>query len=118
MDGRLSMSGKEKCFENKIKRYLESLGIYRLGTPSNKMLLKPIGYYEKRHGSMFVSSGLPDMHIVVNGHSIEVEVKAENGRASELQKLMLDQINTCGGKGLLVYPKDFATLKQTIEEYL
>ena len=35
----------EKLFENKIKRYLISKGIYPLGTPKDKMPLKPTGYY-------------------------------------------------------------------------
>ena len=50
------------------------------------MKVPPIGYYEKRWGSKMTTSGLPDMHIVINGWSFEVEIKAPNGRASELQK--------------------------------
>ena len=35
----------EKLFENKVKKYLVSKGIYPLGTPRDKMSLKPTGYY-------------------------------------------------------------------------
>lgn len=34
----------EKSFENKIKQYLESRRVYRLGNEGDK----PIGYYTKR----------------------------------------------------------------------
>lgn len=106
----------EKNFENRIKKYLETLGIYALGTPRNKMNIKPIGYYEKRWGGgKFTKSGLPDLHIVACGKSIDVEVKADNGKPSDLQLFMLDQIRTCGGIGILLYPKDFEHFKEFIE---
>lgn len=109
----------EKLFENKIKRHLESVGVYALGTPRNKMPVEPVGYYEKRWGGgMFTKSGLPDMHICIHGHSIELEIKAENGRPSELQKFMMKQINDAGGNAMLVYPSDFKKLTELIESYL
>ena len=109
----------EKLFENKIKRYLISKGIYSLGTPKDKMPLKPTGYYEKRWGGgTYTKSGLPDLHIVVKGHSIDVEVKAPTGKPSELQLFMIDQINSSGGLALLLYPKDFEKFTQIIEKHL
>lgn len=106
----------EKNFENRIKRYLVTLGIYALGTPRNKMKKRPIGYYEKRWGGgMFTKSGLPDLHIVACGKSIDVEIKAENGKPSDLQLFMLNQIRDCGGIGLIVYPNDFEHFKEFIE---
>lgn len=104
----------EKNFETRLKRWLESEGIYRLGTPQQEMLADPCGYWEKRHGSMYTGAGLPDMHIVVRGISIEVELKATNGRASELQKQKLKQIDNAGCMGLLLYPKDFDNFKRLI----
>lgn len=109
---------EEKIFENKVKRYLESIGVYGLGTPRHTMSVEPIGYYEKRWGGMMTKSGLPDLHICIHGHSIEVELKASHGRLSEIQKFMLHQINMSGGKAIVVYPEDFAKLKQLIETYL
>lgn len=109
----------EKLFENKIKRYLVSKGIYPLGTPKDKMSLKPTGYYEKRWGGgTYTKSGLPDLHIVVKGYSIDAEIKAPTGKPSELQLFMIDQINNSGGLALLVYPKDFEKFKKIIEKYL
>lgn len=109
---------EEKIFENKIKRYLESIGVYALGTPRTQMSVEPIGYYEKRWGGMFTKSGLPDMHICIHGHSIEVELKAENGRVSEMQKFMMHQINMSGGKAVVLYPSDFVKFKNLIGMYL
>ena len=110
--------GREKIFENKVKRYLESLGIYALGTPRTKMSVEPIGYYEKRWGSMFTPSGLPDMHICVHGHSLEVELKGDTGRVSALQKFMIEQINDAGGKAIVLRPDKFADFKALLEYYL
>lgn len=105
----------EKNFENKFKRWLESQGIYRLGTPQQNMKVKPCGYYEKRHGSMYTGSGLPDMHIVINGVSLEVELKAHNGRLSEHQRQKINQIRQAGCMALVAKPSDFDALKNHIE---
>lgn len=108
----------EKLFENQIKKYLQSVGVYSLGTPRDKMPVPPVGYFEKRWGGMMTKSGLPDLHICIHGHSIECEIKASYGRPSELQLFMIEQINDAGGKAVLVYPKDFESFKELIEEYL
>ena len=109
----------EKNFENRIKRYLESVGVYALGLDYKNKPVPAVGYYEKRWGGgMFTKAGLPDMHICIHGHSIEVEIKAERGRTSNLQKQVLSQINDSGGYGLVVYPKDFEAFKQNIERFL
>ena len=60
---------KEKAFENKIKDYLKSIG----------------AYFIKTHGDRFSRVGTPDIIAWVNGHFVAVEVKAENGKPSELQ---------------------------------
>ena len=106
----------EKQFENKIKRWLESEGIYKLGTPADKMKVKPCGYYTKRWGGGFTGAGLPDMQIVVNGTCLEAEIKDVKGRPSEIQLYILKQINASGGFGTLVYPKDFESFKKYIME--
>ena len=110
--------GKEKQFENKIKNYLKSVGVYPLGTARDKMPVPPVGYFEKRWGGMFTKKGLPDMHICIHGHSLEVELKSETGEPEELQLFMLKQINLSGGRGIVVYPKDFEAFKNLITEYL
>ena len=113
------MAGVEKLFENKIKRYLQSKGIYPLGTPKEKMTVKATGYYEKRWGGgIYTKSGAPDLHIAVNGFNIDAEIKAPNGKVSDLQEFMIDQINCCNCNAMVVYPKDFEKFKKIIENCL
>lgn len=104
----------EKSFEEKLKKWLESEGIYRLGTPVQDMVAEPCGYWEKRWGSKYSGAGWPDMHIVLNGISIEVELKAPNGRPSELQIQKLNQIDEAGCIGLVLFPKDFEKFKKLV----
>ena len=104
----------EKSFEERLKRWLESEGIYRLGTPVQDMAAPPCGYWEKRWGSKYSGAGWPDMHIVVNGISIEVELKAPNGRPSELQIQKLNQIDDAGYVALVLFPKDFEKFQRLI----
>ena len=109
----------EKMFENKIKNYLKNHGVYPLGTPEDKMAVKPVGYYEKRWGGgRFVKSGLPDLHIVIRGMSLEVEVKAQDGIESELQKQKREQIIASGALAYVVYPSGWLRLKDIIDGLL
>lgn len=109
------MALPEKSFEEKLKKWLESEGIYPLGTPKQDMTTEPCGYWEKRWGGgKYTKAGLPDMHIVVNGISIEAELKAPNGRPSELQKHNLNQIDDAGCIALVLYPKDFENFKKLV----
>lgn len=91
---------QEKSFENRVKAYLESQGIYAFGTPKQDITIPIIGYYEKRWGGgQFAKSGLPDLHIVVRGKSIESELKAPNGKPSLLQLKNLELINASDSIG-------------------
>lgn len=44
-----------------------------------------------------------------------MEVKAENGKPSELQLHHLEQIRKAGGMSYLLYPKDFEQFKKDME---
>lgn len=102
----------EKQFEEKLKAWLESEGIYALGTPKQDMTTEPCGFWIKRWGGgKYTKSGMPDMQIVVNGINIEAELKAPNGRPSELQIQKLNQIDDSGCIALVLYPKDFEKFK-------
>lgn len=105
----------EKNFENRVKKWLQGLGIYPLGTAKDKMPVPPIGYYEKRWGGGYSKSGLPDMHIVANGISLDVELKASNGKPSELQKHNIRQINDSGSIAMILYPEGFEQFKNIME---
>ena len=109
------MPHREKIFEEHLKRWLESEGIYRLGTPKQGMKVPPCGYWEKRWGGgKYVKSGMPDMHIVVCGISIEIELKSATGRPSELQKQKLSQIADAGCIGFVARPADFENIKALV----
>ena len=101
----------EKNFENQVKNWLKTIGVYPLGYAKDKMTVPPIGYYEKRWGGGYSKSGLPDMHIVANAISLDVELKASNGRPSELQKHNIRQINASGSIGMILYPEGFEQFK-------
>lgn len=105
----------EKNFENRVKKWLQGLGIYPLGTAKDKMPVPPIGYYEKRWGGGYSKAGLPDMHIVVNGISLDVELKASNGKPSELQKHNIRQINDSGSIAMILYPEGFEEFKSIVK---
>lgn len=105
----------EKQFENRVKRWLQQQGIYPLGYPADKMDIPPIGYYEKRWGGGMSKTGLPDMHIVASGISLDVELKAPNGKASDLQKHNIRQINQAGSVAVLLFPDGFEQFKEIMK---
>ncbi|WP_326832189.1 VRR-NUC domain-containing protein [Aerococcus mictus] len=82
-----TLSQSEKVIENKIKKYLDSLG----------------AYYEKIHGeSLFQSAGIPDILACVNGHFVGIEVKREKGNTtSALQDYKLKAITNAGGVAIV-----------------
>lgn len=83
--------GKEKLFENRVKRLLESYKIYPLGGRYKNDIQ---GVYEKRWGGgYFTKAGLPDLHVTYLGVTIEIELKAENGTTSPLQMRTMEQLN-------------------------
>lgn len=90
----------EKTFENKIKKYLTEYGIWHV----------------KYFANGFTKSGIPDILACCNGHFLAIEVKAENGKPSELQLYHIDKIKQAGGYAVVVKPSQFEELKQLIEE--
>ena len=106
---------EEKLFEKRLERYLEKQGIYPFGSAADRMPVPSIGYYEKRWGGGFSKSGLPDLHLVANAISLDVELKAPTGRPSPLQKFMVSQINNAGSIGVILYPDGFEDFKKLLE---
>lgn len=93
---------QEKNFENRIKRYLASKGIW----------------YVKFFGNAFTRAGVPDLLCCVNGQFLAIEVKAENGKLSELQRLEIAKIVEAGGLGIVLYPNMFDWFKDYIEKLM
>lgn len=96
------MAGPEKLFENKLKKYLKSKG----------------AWYVKFFANAYTPSGIPDILVSLNGYFIAIEVKAENGKPSELQTYNLKKIARSGGIGILLYPSGFDNFKNYIEKVI
>ena len=105
----------EKQFENKVKDWLESKGIYDAGTPQNKKTVPEIGWFMKVWGGGMQKSGIPDLLLCVNGFFISCELKAPNGRPSELQKKNTAAINQSNGIGVILKPDGFEQFKKIVE---
>ena len=105
----------EKQFEKKVEKYLMSIGVYQAGFPSNKMEADQTGWFTKIWGGGYQKSGIPDLLLCVNGIFISVELKAPNGRPSELQKMNTARINNSGGIGIVLKPDGFENFKEIME---
>lgn len=51
----------------------------------------------------------------VNGHFVAIEVKAANGKPSELQEWNIQKIQEAKGVGIILYPKDFERFKKLVQ---
>lgn len=93
----------EKQFENKIKKYLKEHDTYFLK------------YWA---GAQFTKSGVPDILACVNGYFVGIEVKAQNGKPSDLQLYNIQQIRKAGGFAYVVYPSGWERLKDILDGLL
>lgn len=90
----------EKNFENKVKAFLKSQGCW---------FIKYWG------GGQFTKSGIPDLLVCCKGHFLGVELKATNGKPSELQLYNIEKIKEAGGIALVLYPEDFDRFKEFVK---
>lgn len=88
----------EKNFENKVKAFLNEQNCWLLKTWSNGVQ----------------RSGVPDLLICCNGYFIGVELKAPNGKPSELQLWNIEKIREAGGIAIVLYPDQFKPFKDLI----
>lgn len=89
---------QEKNFENRLKKFLESEGCW----------------FVKFFANAYTKSGIPDLLVCCNGYFVAVEVKAPNGKPSELQKRNIRKINEACGIGVILYPDQFNDFKELI----
>ena len=94
--------GQEKNFENKIKKFLDQQGCW----------------YVKYFANRMTKSGIPDILACVNGYFVGIEVKASNGKPSELQIYHRGKIREANGVSIIVYPDQFEQFKELIEDLL
>lgn len=114
-EGIIKNMAQEKQFETKIRNFLHSQGIYDAGYPLQKMTVPTNGWYFKMWGGGMSKSGIPDLICCINGIFVAIEVKASNGRPSELQKLNVGRINLSRGIAVFAYPEGFEQLKKLIK---
>ena len=93
---------EEKNFENKVKKYLSSID----------------AYYFKVWGGGYQQAGIPDVICCKNGIFIGIELKSTNGKATELQKYNIKQINKSGGIGIILFPEGFAEFRKLMGEVM
>ena len=91
--------GAEKTFENKVKKYIKDHGGWEVKFFANRM----------------TKSGIPDILACVNGYFIGIEVKAEHGKPSKLQKHQREQIHLAGGYSIILYPQDYLLFQSFID---
>lgn len=93
----------EKNFENKVKNFLKERGAW---------FLKYWG------GGAYTKSGVPDLLVCLNGHFLGIEIKAPNGKASDLQLYTLKKIDEAGGFAILLYPNQFDIFQKFVYSLL
>lgn len=90
--------GKEKLFENKIKKWLQDHNCYHV----------------KFFANAYTKKGVPDILACVNGYWVAIEVKAPEGVVSELQLHNIRKIRESGGLAYIVYPSGWEKLEQIL----
>lgn len=90
----------EKKFETQVKAYLKEQSCWILKTWSNGIQRK----------------GIPDLLVCCNGYFLGVELKADNGKASELQKWNINHIRHAGGIAIILYPQQFKAFKAMVQQ--
>lgn len=88
----------EKNFESKIKKFLNDEGCW----------------FVKFFANGFTQRGVPDLLCCVNGYFIAIEVKAENGVATDIQKWNVERIRFAGGMAFVLKPSQFESFKQLV----
>ena len=92
----------EKNFENKIKAFLKENGCWHV----------------KFFANAYTKAGVPDILACINGRFVAIEVKAPNGKPSELQLYNIEEIKKSGGIAMVLYPKDFDAFKNIVFKLL
>lgn len=108
----------EKQFEKQVEKFLIQHGVYRAGTPEHEITGSVNGWFTKIWGGGFQKEGIPDILMCVNGVFVSVELKAKNGKPSEMQVKNTNLIRRSGGIGLILYPDGFQNFKELVLEVI
>lgn len=71
-------------------------------------------WHVKFFANSYTKSGIPDILACVNGYFVGIEVKAQNGKPSELQLYNIKKIREAGGFAVILYPSAFDEFKKFI----
>lgn len=93
---------REKLYENKIKRYIESVG----------------GWQVKFFANKYTRVGIPDILACINGHFVAIEVKSDRGEPSELQLYNVREIRKAGGFAFVLYPSGWEWFKDFVDDLI
>ena len=93
--------GQEKNFEIRIKQLLASRGCW---------------FVKYWGGGLYTQSGVPDLLTCICGIFVGIELKADNGRPSDLQLRELHRIDESGGYALLLYPDDYYRFRELVDK--
>ena len=91
---------REKDFENMVKAFLKEKGCWFLKTWSTGIQRE----------------GVPDILACCNGYFLGIELKAQNGKPSELQLWNIEKIRKAGGIGIVLYPDQFEQFQLLIHQ--
>ena len=91
---------REKLFENRIKKYIESQG----------------GWQVKYFANKYTRSGIPDILACINGRFVGIEVKSDTGAPTELQRHSVRAIRKAGGFAFVLYPSGWEKFKDIVED--
>lgn len=89
---------QEKNFEQRVKNFLEAENCW----------------FVKFFANAYTKSGIPDVLVCCNGYFLGVELKAPNGKPSELQKWNIKKIHKADGIGVVLYPDQFDDFKKLV----
>lgn len=71
----------EKRVQNSIIKYLTRLQEENY----------PVYFIRRQAGGFSYKKGIPDLYAIINGHHLEIEVKAPNGEISSMQEKFRDK---------------------------
>lgn len=74
----------EKRVQNAILKYLSELS-----------KTEPLFYERRQAGGFSYKKGIPDIYFVIDGHHIEVEIKAPGGCLSVMQEKFREMCDRC-----------------------
>ena len=92
--------GPEKIFENKVKDFIKDQN----------------GWHVKFFANRMTKEGIPDVLSCINGYFVAIEIKAQNGKPSDLQIYHCEKIREAGGFAFVLYPSGFDDFKKFVKD--